>query len=766
MKKTDGGWRQRARPSLLSAMLCLSGAVLLVPTAESGNHRPESATRTAAKGNESAAQRNERQRVVSLTFRQIGAWSSLRLRGVDGSQTLGFSIRADEVVVGAKLRIAYDYSPALLPELSHLRILLNDRIVAVEPLPQGRGVGNAREVALDPRVIGEYNELRFNLIGHYTRQCEDPFHSSLWLNVSDLSRLELTLAPVPSSNDLKFLPAPFFDNRDNAPLNLPFVFAETPSFGSLNAAGVVSSWFGMLAGARGAQFPALLNALPDGNAVVFLRGEDVVANLRATPGSSVSVQPHPANPNAKLLVISGNDDEAIMRAARAVALVSPTLTGQTVSVTRQTETAQRKPNDAPAWVPTDRPVRFGELARPQDLRVQGYQPGIIRLNYRVPPDVFAWRTPGVPLKLKYRAIRLPEHRNSSLGIALNASYIDTLALNDGPLQTNGLVQVSTANPSVREARLHLPPYAVGGRDQLQLAYAFDMQTSGECKLPPPDNLEGSIDAESTIDFSSFPRYAVLPNLNTFSKVGFPFTRMADLSETTIILPERPNADEASLYLTLLGRMGESTGYPAIRHTLAAPSDLAKAKNNDLIVIGSAESQVLMSDWSEHLPMVQAGNERRVRTPVKSWMPSYRWDRREEEPTPTTHGSLSLVGTGAVAAIMGAESPLQSARSVVVLYADRSRDLRKIGDFLIDPARNALIQGDLAIIDDKMVNHTRVGPTYSIGSLPFLSKVRWFFADYPLLAAFLLVLACVLLATLIYRPLRRLVARRSKKRITV
>lgn len=44
-----------------------------------------------------------KQRLVSLTFKQMGAWSTIRLRGVEGSRTLSFPIRADEVVVAAKV---------------------------------------------------------------------------------------------------------------------------------------------------------------------------------------------------------------------------------------------------------------------------------------------------------------------------------------------------------------------------------------------------------------------------------------------------------------------------------------------------------------------------------------------------------------------------------------------------------------------------------------------------------------------------------------
>ncbi|RJF92427.1 cellulose biosynthesis cyclic di-GMP-binding regulatory protein BcsB [Noviherbaspirillum saxi] len=759
MTKQRSFWRQ-SRTSLLGVLLFAIAASLTATAAETKPRKEKSDEATEAHSGSAP-----KQRTVSLTFRQMGAWSSVKLRGVEGSQTLGFSIRADEIVVGAKLRIAYDYSPSLLPDLSHLRILLNERVAMVEALPQNKGVGNTREINLDPRLFGENNELRFNLIGHYTRQCEDPFHTSLWLTVSDLSRLELTLAPISGSNDLKNLPAPFFDSRDNMPLKLPFVFTSTPSFGTIKAAGIVASWFGLQAGSRGAQFPVHMNTLPDGNAVIFMQAGESIGGLRGGPGATVSVLQHPTNSLAKLLLVTGGNDEELARAARALALVSPTFTGQSVAVTKETDAAPRKPYDAPAWVPLDRPVRLGELARPTELRVQGYFPEVIRVNYRVPPDVFTWRTPGAPMKLKYRATRLPEHRNSSLAVGLNSSFLHTVALNEPykkAVQLGGLMPVSTTNHTVREESLFVPPYTVGGRDQLQFTYAFEVIRDGECKNLPPNNLQGAIDPETTIDFSGFPQYAEMPNLGYFANIGYPYTRLADLSETAVVLPDRPNADELGLYMTLMGRMGEATGYPSIRHAVITAADVDKSSDRDLIVIGSSNSQMLMSKWGDLLPMIQINGERRVRAPAKSWLPTYRWDRPDDQSASVVKGSLSFVGNGSLAAIMGFESPLQASRSVVFLHADRPADLRKIADVLIDSERMSQIQGDFAIIDDKSVNFTKVSPTYTLGSLPAFSKLRWFFSDHPLLFAFIALTISALLAALGYRSLRRLMSKRFKK----
>lgn len=709
-------------------------------------------------------------RLASMTLKQMGAWSAIKLRGVDGLRTLSIPVRADEVVVSAKLYLVYDFSPSIRPDLSSLKVSVNSKVAMLEPMPGGNTMGVKREVNLNPAAFNDNNNyLNFDFQGIGGGVCPDPFAPSVWLTISEESLLVLTLAPSGTVYNLRDLPAPFFDNRVYSQLNLPFVFGATPSFGTLKAAGVVASWFGMQAGNRGAQFPVSLNALPDGDAVVFIQGGETIDGVKGAKTSTVSLQPHPTNPNAKLLVFTGTSDEEITRAANSVALAAPTLSGQMVTLTKETDAQPRKPYDAPAWIPTDRPVRFGELAKLEELRVQAYYPPVIRLNYRVSPDLFTWRTAGAPLKLKYRATRLPLHQNSSLNISANENFIQAFALNEIDKKTNAANPQNlpaTANSGVREESLFIPPYATTGRDQFQFAYYFDITRLGlsgtDCPYMPPNNLQGAIDPESTVDFSSFPHYAALPNLGYFANIGFPYTRMADLSESAVVLPERPNADELGIFLTVMGKMGESTGYPVIRHAVVAPPDIGKVSDKDLIVIGSAGSQSLMTKWVDSLPIAIVDGERKVRKVNNHWLPTYRWEQQDVQAVPKPNGDFTQLTTGSMTAIMAFESPLKAGRSVVVLYADKPTGLQKLSGLLTDPERVSSIQGDFVVADNKNVYHTKVSDTYYTGSLSSISKLRWFFSDQPLLLGILGLLVCLVLAAVAYRPLRRLIAKRLQK----
>jgi hypothetical protein len=111
----------------------------------------------------------------TLTFADFGALDPLQLRGTDGQNGIAFSIRNDEVVTGAILHLIYSYSPALLPSISQLKVLINGEVAATLPVPHEQaGMLVARDVSIDPRFITEFNHLNVQLIGHYTQQCEDP----------------------------------------------------------------------------------------------------------------------------------------------------------------------------------------------------------------------------------------------------------------------------------------------------------------------------------------------------------------------------------------------------------------------------------------------------------------------------------------------------------------------------------------------------------------------------------------------------------------
>jgi hypothetical protein len=194
--------------------------------------------------------------VRELNLTQLGIDYAVQLRGISGTVGIPFNVRADELVTAASLKLNYAYSPSLIPELSHLKVTVNDVLVATLPVNRAEaGKPQTAEIPIDRRLITEFNRINIELIGHYTRDCEDPSHTSLWARIDASSTLKLAVSPLKLTNDLAALPQPFFDRRDVRRARIPFVFGSPETPPVLEAAGVVSSWFGALADYRGATFP-------------------------------------------------------------------------------------------------------------------------------------------------------------------------------------------------------------------------------------------------------------------------------------------------------------------------------------------------------------------------------------------------------------------------------------------------------------------------------------------------------------------------------
>jgi hypothetical protein len=705
----------------------------------------------------------------TLTFADLGAHDPLQLRGTDGQNGVAFSVRSDEVVTGAILHLVYSYSPALLANISQLKVLVNGEVAATLPVPREQaGMLVARDVSIDPRFITEFNHLNVQLIGHYTTSCEDPANSSLWATVSNASSLDLTYASLASKPDLAALPQPFFDRRDVRRLELPFVFPQKPGAATLEAGGIVASWFGALAGYRGAIFPAQLDNAPlSGNAVVFATDDQRPAGVTipAISGPTIAVVDREAPARGKLLLVLGRTEAELKTAAKALGIGQNTLTGPSATITQLNELAPRAPYDAPNWLPTNRPVRFGELADARDLTVSGYDADAVRVNLRVPPDLFMWHTKGAPIDLRYRYTVRPLRDRSSLNVGVNDGFVQALPI---PAESASVFELShyfarVLPDKTAEARrtVYIPPLLLTPRAQVRLHFYYDIPNTGECHGRLLENVVGAIDPNSTIDLSSFPHYMALPDLAAFANSGFPFTRMADLSETAVILPNEADSSDYSLYLLTMGRMGASTGYPVNGVTVGTPDDVDKYANKDLLIFGAPGRQPLLQRWAKSMPFSSDGDSRTfalsdIVFKLEDW-----WHGERGVERSPARADLTLVSSNGDALLTGFESPLQKNRSAVALVSAAGQSDADLSTALLDADVLPEIQGAMAVIHGRTVTITSNGEAYYVGRLSPQEYLRWALSSHPLLLMLGGVLAALIIAGLFYRTLRSIAARRLR-----
>ncbi|VVO37508.1 cellulose biosynthesis cyclic di-GMP-binding regulatory protein BcsB [Pseudomonas fluorescens] len=706
----------------------------------------------------------------SLTLKQLGRNYPMTLRGVESSDSVNFDVRADAIVTGAHLTLQYTYSPALLADLSQINVMVNDEVAASLPLPkENAGVMQKQVVEIPAHLITEFNRLSLQFVGHYSMSCEDPQHSSLWAKISNSSQLDIQVSPLSLPDDLAILPLPFFDRRDARQLSLPFVFATAPDNSTLEAAGALSSWFGAQASYRGAMFSSHFNQLPaSGNAVVLLSGPDALKlgplTLPAATGPTLTLMSNPNDANGKLLIITGRDGAELKRAATALVLGSQALSGSRVVIDHLDNVQPRKPYDAPNWLPTDRPVKLGELIAAKQLNVAGYNPGEITVPLNFPPDLFTWRDDGAPLDLKYRYTPQEKSSNSSFIVSFNDGLIQSRNLPSQDKLDSGVLSALKTNDSLaREVRVRLPLNSVALQSRLQLRYMFDYIKQGECGDIIIDNMRGSVDPESTLDLSGYDHFMAMPNLGVFKDAGFPFTRLADLSQTAVVLPDNAGAADLDAYLTVLGRFGQSTGYPATGVQVMQAAQVAAAADKDLLVLASGANQPLLTQWADRLPA--AGNDGQQRFELSD-LPMRVRDWFSPDPDANQRKArLAMAFSGGQRStyLTGFESPLKSGRSVVVIASDRPEGLIDATKALIGGEEyTQSIQGSLVVVRGKSIEALVADEQYYVGDLGPFKYVQWMLSRHVGWMFALTGLAILLLSGLAYVSLRA----RAKRRLEV
>ena len=179
----------------------------------------------------------------------LGVPDAIIFRGVAASRDVAFALPQTEVPQHATLDLNYAFSPGLIPQISHLNVILNGVLVSSFPMPNTKNAPLDEmhaTIDLPADLLVRKNVLTFEYVGHYTMQCEDPTNTTLWARVEDSSRIDISGVPLSLGSDLKLLPLPFYDGAvSSAVATIPVVFASRPSNRAMEAAGAVTSWFGV-----------------------------------------------------------------------------------------------------------------------------------------------------------------------------------------------------------------------------------------------------------------------------------------------------------------------------------------------------------------------------------------------------------------------------------------------------------------------------------------------------------------------------------------
>jgi len=739
----------------------------LVPTTPTeGQTQPAPPTGSHATGQVTPAVTlsNAPSREVKLTFAEIAPPpGSMVLRGVNPNNGIEFGTRSDEVVSKALLNLEYTPSPSLLPVQSQLKVYLNDELMGVLPVTKEQlGKKTFAQVPIDPLYITDFNRVRLEFVGHYRDVCENPASTTLWMDIGRSSSLELSYQTLAVQNDLSHFPIPFFDSRDTRPLTLPMVFAGAPDLAEQQAAAVIASWFGSRTGWRGQNFPVMYNGLPDRNAIIFATNDkrpDFLRDAPAVNAPTITMMSHPNNPYVKLLVVFGRDDKDLLQAAKGIAQGNVLFRGSSVTVDEVKPLLARKPYDAPNWIRTDRAVTFGELKTYEEqLQSTGLQPASINVALNLPPDLYLLRSNGIDMHLNYRYTAPPTKDNSRMDISLNNQFLQYFSLVSNQ-DTNRLLLRLPVLQGLLDGKtdVSIPALKLGAVNQLRFDFQYMNPMPGgtidNCVTFQPVQNRVVIGDDSTIDFSKYYHFLAMPDLRAFANAGFPFTRMADLSETIVVVPPTPTEGQLTTLLDSLATVGAQTGFPAINVTLTNDGTQIQGKDADIMIIGALPEK-LKDD--KRIDLLVHAAQSWVKTPLRQTpFPGVTPDDVDRQADAQT----SVSSSGPMAAIIGFQSPYNDQRSVVALLADSPRGYELLNDAMNDSGKRASIFGSVSVIRESGVNGLRVGDIYYVGHLPWFERIWYALANHPVLLAILAAVSVVLLAWVLWRLLRIISRRR-------
>ncbi|WP_435946849.1 cellulose biosynthesis cyclic di-GMP-binding regulatory protein BcsB [Dryocola sp. BD586] len=703
----------------------------------------------------------------SITVAQMGQPLGVVLSGGQLQGGIDFTLSADQVVTNAQLMLNLKVSPAMAARNTTLQLMLNGQPLGTVPLGSADSNVSTYQLEIPAAMVVSRNNMSFKINDGDALLCQRDLSDKYQVTIMPTTRLDLEAQQLNIGADLSHFPRPFFDEMQMTPATMAFAFPAKTLPEQVGAAALVASWLGIQADYRGISFEALRDKLPEKNGILFGKPGETIGGLTLpqTQGPMLQIVDNPGNPVYKLLLVVGNNDQQLRSAAwRLTRGQFKTLTSS-MQVDAQAIPVS-KPYDAPRWISTARPIRLSELMRKdQSLTATGIWHDSLRLAFRAAPDLFMWDGDTIPLKIGYRFPSeswINEDR-SYLAMTFNGTFLHNLPVNkQGALETLW----HKVGGDARQENYHMPlePYLIYGDNQLELYFKIVTKENAPCSVLLNNNIKSRIDENSWIDLSKTQHFSLLPNLSYFVGASFPFTRLADYSQTVLLLAENPTETEIGTLLDLAARSGNATGTALgnNRVMFGLPSGGAnqlRLGESDVLAVSTLEQSAFNRALLAQSSFISNEHTFGVREPT-TWEKVQRW----------LEGDWNAAGVDADRYFSSNEawrgfvsfrSQWNPSRLVVMAIGSNDEQLSRLHADLSSARINAGIRGDAAIItDENGVRSFRVGPQFPSGQMPWYMMVVWYANQHSAMLA----ICGLLFATIIGLSLYVLLKQRARKRL--
>ncbi|MBV8193425.1 MAG: cellulose biosynthesis cyclic di-GMP-binding regulatory protein BcsB [Alphaproteobacteria bacterium] len=704
-----------------------------------------------------------------IRLRDMGRSEGLHLEGTAAEASVSFTARQDDAFVGSRVSLMFSYSQAVARDEGELSVLLNNEPVGSVAIGKSKGPKSRTEFTFSPALLATDNRLqfRFALKGQGADACKIARDKAFWVNIEPNSFVYLSAARLPLADDLAFLPRPFVDPKDPLTLSLPFVMPASPAPEILQAAGMVAGYFGLIAQYKGATFPVVFDGLPATNAIVFVLADRYPPGVASIPGEGprLAVITNPAQVDSKLLLVIGANAAELQTAAATLALGAQHLSGGWTAA-RDPLPPPRKPYDAPKWISTDHPVRLGDLVAPSSLNGRRIADSP-QVSFRTAPDLFFGALSGGTLYLRlHRADDTwIDAGNSRLFVYLNQRIAGEVPLEPKLKVLSRLKEwLFPGRADDRVSQVILPGYQLFSSNRLDFVFELRASQSADCTSLEWSDRTG-IDPDSLIDLTHVAHFAAFPNLALFANSGFPFSRLADLSDTAFVVSEAPSAEEVQAFLNILGKIADDTGIPATRYAIVDAAHVDTVADRNLIVVGLDSPDSLLRKWESY-------NSVHITSTSVSAVPQPSFFQRLFQPfdprAPYYAGAaveLARMNLGKPYAYMSSYwSPLDANRIVVAIGGNNGQALVEMTKQWEDPDITSKIQGDFFYFTDGRGEFYTSNRRKFVGQLPIWWRIQWLAGSFGPAAFILIICAILIFAVTIQRfaayHANKLLARRA------
>lgn len=459
------------------------------------------------------------------------------LRGSHSEARVTFTRPANwKILPGSKLHVFYSHSGVLLPEHSSLTVRVADsaRSVRLDRVAPEDGIKELI-VPIDPSHLGPYNPINFVGGLHYTLECEDPFHPTLWASISKNSYIEFVYEEEPAFTDLAVFPFPYFDPLAYPPVDLTYVIPQNPSADTLSALARVAGAIAQDAAYRPLtiKFADRVVDKPSGNYIFVGTPEEQpgigrllqdaeVAMTEGGDGLLASVRIRQDGRFAAL-VVSGSSGEGVLKAASALVdrTTRSTLVGNVSVVQHYADSGQAELRDWEGFVPDRTNFTLQDLGF-DGQTVRGVFSAPIRVDVKLQPDArpveFRQR-----LNVHYAYSALIKSEISTMEVVLNGTSLHSVALDN--------IEGSESE----WLSLEVPWHIYGPFNRLEILFHMQPDTYRECERVNDRQLWGTVFPDSNF---VMPRdyWTEFPDLAAVARWGYPFSLRTDLSDTAFVMP--------------------------------------------------------------------------------------------------------------------------------------------------------------------------------------------------------------------------------------